>query len=65
MKLEFIPVKTRIVHPPKDDISDIIDSLDLKEGDIIFITSTLLGLAEGRTVKIGDMNIKTLLVIFT
>lgn len=55
MKLEFIPVKTRIVHPPKDDIMDIIDSLDVKEGDIIFITSKILGLHEGRTAKIGEI----------
>ena len=55
MKLEFIPVKTRIVHPPKDDINDIIDSLDIKDGDIIFITSKILGLHQGRTVKIGEV----------
>lgn len=55
MKIEFIPVKTRIVHPPKDDISDIIDSLELKDGDIIFITSKILGLSEGRTAKIGEI----------
>lgn len=55
MKLEFIPVKTRIVRPPKDDIMDIIDSLDVREGDIIFITSKILGLHQGRTAKIGDI----------
>ena len=61
MKLELIPVKTRIIHAPKDDISDIIDSLDIKDGDIIFITSKILGLAEGRTVKIGDCDKKDLI----
>lgn len=55
MKLEFIPVKTRIVHPPKDDILDIIDSLDVKDGDIIFITSKILGLHQGRTMKISNI----------
>ena len=55
MNLNFTPVKTRIVHPPKDDITDIIDSLDVKEGDLIFITSKILGLHEGRTAKIGTI----------
>ena len=63
MKIEFIPIKTRIVHPPKDDITDIINSLTVKDGDIIFITSKILGLHQGRTAKIGtiekeDLNIK-------
>lgn len=55
MKLDFIPIKTRIVRPPKDDISDILDALDVKDGDIIFITSKILGLHQGRTAKIGDV----------
>ncbi len=51
MKLEFIPVKTRTINPPKDDITDIFDSLKIKDGDIIFITSKIMGIAEGRTIK--------------
>lgn len=56
MKLEFIPIKTRIVHPPKDDIMDIIDSLDIEDGDIIFITSKILGLHQGRTMKTSEIS---------
>ena len=48
MKFDFIPIKTRIVSPPKDNIDDIFESIDLKDGDIIFITSKILGIAEGR-----------------
>ena len=55
MKLEFIPIKTRIVRPPKDDIYDIIDNLDIKEGDIVFITSKIMGIHQGRTCKIDDI----------
>ena len=51
---EFIKVKTRVVNPPKDDIFDIIDGLEVKNGDIIFITSKILGIHEGRTRKIGE-----------
>lgn len=55
MKLDFTPVKTRIIRPPKDDIYDIIDSLVVQDGDIIFITSKILGIHQGHTVKIGEM----------
>lgn len=54
MNLNFIPVKTRIVRPPKDNILDIIDSLKIKNGDIVFITSKILGISEGRTAKITE-----------
>lgn len=53
MKLEFLPIKTRIVRPPKDDILGIIDSLEIRDGDIVFITSKILGIAEGRTAKVS------------
>lgn len=52
MNLEFIPVKTRIVTPPKDEIWDIIDNLKIEDSDIIFITSKILSIHQGRTVKI-------------
>ena len=31
MKFDFIPIKTRIVSPPKDNIDDIFESIDLKD----------------------------------
>lgn len=55
MKIDFIPVKTRVVHTPQDDITDIIDALDVREGDIVFITSKILGIAEGRTAKTSEI----------
>lgn len=61
MNLNFIPIKTRIVHPPKDDISDIIDSLEIEDGDIIFITSKILGIAEGRTKKVDEIEKRELI----
>ena len=47
-KLEFIPIKTRIVNPPKDEIWDIIDALYIEDGDIVFITSKILGIHQSR-----------------
>ncbi len=54
MKIEFLPVKTRIIHPPKDDISDILDSLEIQDGDVVFISSKVLGISEGRCFKVAE-----------
>jgi len=55
MKVEFIPIKTRIVNPPKDEIFDILDGLSLEDGDVVFITSKILALHQGRSVKMGGV----------
>lgn len=54
MDIEILPIKTRVVRPPKDDISDIIDSLTVKEGDIVFVSSKILAIAQGRTKKTSE-----------
>ncbi|MCL2586805.1 MAG: coenzyme F420-0:L-glutamate ligase [Firmicutes bacterium] len=54
--LNFIQIKTRIVHPPKDPIWDILDSLSLQEGDIVFITSKILAIHQGRCVPVKGNN---------
>ncbi|MGN1091414.1 MAG: coenzyme F420-0:L-glutamate ligase [Alphaproteobacteria bacterium] len=52
MSFTFTPIKTRVVIPPKDEIWDILDALPvLQEGDIIFITSKILAIHQGRCVK--------------
>ncbi|MCQ2965398.1 MAG: coenzyme F420-0:L-glutamate ligase [Alphaproteobacteria bacterium] len=57
MSYEFIPIKTRVVHPPKDDIYDILEALPpLKEGDIVFITSKIMGIHQGRTVPVDQVD---------
>ena len=61
MNFNFIPVKTRLVCPPQDDIYDILDSLELKDGDIIFITSKIIAIHQGRTRKIGTIDKETLI----
>ena len=55
MKIEILPVKTRIVHPPKDEIWDIIDSLEVQDGDIVFITSKIVAIHQGRTKKTTEI----------
>ncbi len=57
MSFHFTPIKTRLVHPPKDDIYDILDSLPLlEEKDIVFITSKILGIHQGRCVPCEGTN---------
>ena len=54
MLLNFIPIKTRILNPPKDEIWDIIDTLDIIDGDIVFITSKILAIHQGRCIPTKD-----------
>jgi coenzyme F420-0:L-glutamate ligase len=61
MLINFETVKTRVVHPPKDSITDILDNLKIKDGDIVFITSKILGIAEGRTAKINETTKESLI----
>ncbi len=55
MKIEIIPVKTRVVRPPKDEIFDILDSLEVRDGDIVFISSKIVSIHQGRCVAIEEM----------
>jgi dihydrofolate synthase / folylpolyglutamate synthase len=54
--VQFIPVKTRAFLPPKDNIYNLFDKHlpSLREGDVLIITSKILGIHQGRTVKIKD-----------
>ncbi|MBR1777935.1 MAG: coenzyme F420-0:L-glutamate ligase [Alphaproteobacteria bacterium] len=51
MSFTFTPIQTRLVRPPKDNIYDILEALPpLREKDIVFITSKILGIHQGRCV---------------
>jgi F420-0:gamma-glutamyl ligase len=52
--MKFLPIKTRKFLPPKDDIYRLLDESvkNLRTGDILVITSKILGIHEGRCVKI-------------
>lgn len=51
--MKFIPIKTRPLNPPKDDLFDVIDNYlnDLKDGDILFITSKVVAIHQWKCVK--------------
>lgn len=54
--MNFIKIKTKTILPPKDDFYKIIDEFlpPLSEGDVLFITSKVLAIHQGRCVKITD-----------
>src|SRR5574340_926334 len=56
--MKFIPVRTRAMLPPKDDVFKVLDEFlpKLKEGDVIFIASKILGIHQGRCVKKSKIN---------
>jgi len=51
--MEFIPIKTRILYPPKDDLFDVFDNYILKlyDWDILFITSKVVSIHQWRCIK--------------
>lgn len=53
-EMKFIPVKTRAILPPRDDIYPVLDASlpRLREGDVLFIASKILAIHQGRCVKI-------------
>ncbi len=52
--MRFIPVKTRAMRPPKDDLFAVLDESlpKLREGDILLVTSKVVSVHQGRCVKI-------------
>lgn len=52
--MQFVPIKTRKFLPPQDDIYDLLNFHlpKIREGDILVITSKVLGIHQGRCVKI-------------
>jgi len=50
--MQFIPIKTRILNPPKDDLLAVLaDYLtDIRDGDVVCISSKVVAIHEGRCV---------------
>jgi F420-0:gamma-glutamyl ligase len=53
--MNIIPVRTRILLPPRDDLFAVLDEAlpEIKNGDIVIVTSKVVSLNEGRTIPIG------------
>lgn len=55
--MEFIPVKTRILVPPQDDLFAALDASlpEVKEKDIVCISSKVVAIHQGRCVPMGSV----------
>ena len=62
--MEFIPIKTRKLLPPKDDLYQVLDEYlpELQEGDVLLVTSKVLGIHQGRCIPIKDVSDKDKLI---
>lgn len=50
--MQFTSIKTRRLNPPQDDLFSVLDEslTDVAEGDIILITSKVVGIHQGRCI---------------
>ena len=60
--MEFLPIKTRPLMPPKDNIFEVFDKYvsDVKNGDIVFITSKIVAIHQGRCMSVEEISKKDL-----
>jgi F420-0:gamma-glutamyl ligase len=61
--MQFIPIKTRILKPPQDDLFRVLtESLPpLQERDVILISSKVVAIHEGRAVPMEAADKQTLI----
>jgi F420-0:gamma-glutamyl ligase len=62
--MQIIPIKTRIINPPQDDIYGVIDEFcpELKENDVLLITSKILSIHQGRCISMQEVHDKDELI---
>lgn len=58
--MKVIPIKTRILEPPKDDIFDVIDKCcpKLEERDVLLVTSKILAIHQGLCIPMNSIENK-------
>lgn len=63
--MHYIPIKTKIMQPPKDDLFSLIDEylVDVQEEDIILVTSKVVSIHQGRCLPLSAIPSKRDLVI--
>ena len=56
--MQYIPIKTRIMQPPQDDLFAVLkESIkELHEGDVVFISSKIVAIGEGRCVPLDEVD---------
>lgn len=61
--MQLIPIKTRILQPPQDDLLSVFDESlsDVREGDIVVVSSKVVSIHEGNCVPIEGTDKKVLI----
>jgi F420-0:gamma-glutamyl ligase len=61
--MEFIAIKTRVLYPPHDNLFEVIDTAvtDIRDEDVVVITSKVVAIHEGRCVPIEGTDKKKLI----
>ena len=61
--MQFIPVKTRILQPPQDDLFSVLDESlhEVKERDVIVVSSKVVSIHEGNCVPISGTDRQALI----
>lgn len=56
--MQLIPIKTRIMHPPQDDLFSVFDEYltDVREGDVIVVTSKVVSIHLGLCTPIAEVD---------
>lgn len=60
--MQFIPVKTRILQPPQDDLLSVLDEslVNVQEADIIAVSSKVVSIHEGNCLLVEGTDKKAL-----
>lgn len=61
--MEIIPIKTRILQPPQDDLFIVLDEYltEVKEEDVVLLSSKVVAIHQGRCVPIAEVDKEQLL----
>ena len=62
MDMKLIPSKTRIIEPPRTNLYEVLDESikDLRETDVVAVTSKIVAISEGRYIRMEDIDKDTL-----
>jgi coenzyme F420-0:L-glutamate ligase len=62
--MQYIPFKTRVMQPPKDDLLAVLDGAlrEVKEGDIVAVSSKVVSIYEGNCLLASETD-KSALVL--
>jgi len=61
--MQYIPIKTRVMQPPQDDLFSVLDEClhDVRDGDIVAVSSKVVSIHEGNCILSSVADKQTLL----